>query len=106
MKKYILKKDLPFAKIGTEIILLSNHLDSHMGDYTKCALDSGHGYIEFPVPDKDFELWIEKTKPRLFWLNIHKSGDRYLCDSPFEARHTVWGEPGDNEIIKLCEVIE
>lgn len=87
MSKYILKKDLPFAKAGTEVKLVNEKKAIEYNGYQCDIYDLRDG-------------WIEEIKPREFLVFLNKEGfpiDIFLPD--------LAPERALDEVIKVREVL-
>ena len=60
--KYILKKDLPFAKAGETISYLVND---------GLTIRINNRYCDICLANKD--EWIEEVKPREWWITEHRN---------------------------------
>lgn len=103
MSKYILKRDLPFAKAGTKV----DQIRSSKGTEELSFIQVGN--CKCDLPDSEFIFdWIEEVKPREFELIFDACGDleRLLengSDLPIDNR----GSKNPNyKKIKVREVIE
>lgn len=65
MKEYILNKNLPFAKIGAEVIL------KNMAGYVMNEYNHELYYLA-PVGILDEGGWIKKNTPKEFYLALNK----------------------------------
>lgn len=91
--KYRLKKDLPFAKAGTEVDF--NKIDNII--YSKTTNDLCSGNREY------IDDWIEEVKPREFMINID---NQTICNA-YYAYPTERCKGLDLKgYIKVREVIE
>ena len=67
--KYKLKKDLPFAKAGAEIVHIEMSITQSRGyDLTSKGVRLWINK-EQDLDDMMNEGWIERVKPREFWIN-------------------------------------
>ena len=105
MKKYILKKDLPFAKAGTGVKIVFNANYS----YDLVTIPNQHlsGEQTIKINKDETENWVEEVKPRE-WNLIVSPGRPNIA---FENIHLAMYEADeikDNpvEIVKVREVIE
>lgn len=98
MSKYILKKDLPFAKAGTELDFLEDGVATVQSIYRErdacfiCELKDIDRLIE--------DNWVEEVKPREFLVFLNKEGfpiDIFLPD--------LAPERALDEVIKVREVL-
>ena len=97
--KYILKKDLPFAKAGTMI-----------DDILHCRGISSLSYIEIGNCKCELDAniinifdWIEAVKPRTFYINKTKNG---LLHAYYKENSALEGASfDDSETIKVVECI-
>ena len=99
--KYILKKDLPFAKAGAEVVfndkslcfeVKSDRWSSDSGDYKFV----GHSNKSSLIKDG----WIEEVKPREWIIEVTKE-QQYI--RPADAKGRLYSS--GSEIIKVREVI-
>ena len=91
MKKYILKKDLPFAKAGTEVDIVDGEgilFDGYHCDYVNTG----------ELVEKG---WIEEVKPRTFYINRMKSGELIA----YYLEHNAREDSVQSETIKVVECI-
>ena len=98
MKKYILKKDLPFAKAGTEVRIYTD-LESEID-----SIDILDNRVEISnMSDKQLlnEGWIEEVKPREFYINKTKSGELFA----YYKEENAIDVGGSTETIKVVECI-
>ena len=97
--KYKLKKDLPFAKAGTEARYFygvsQNHVDYNEVTQTVDIYQKNEGDL---ILWKD---WIEEVKPREWILEITKDS-HYI--RPPDATGKLYDS--NSEVIKVREVIE
>ena len=93
MKKYILKKDLPFAKAGDEVLIKKEGLPSIM---------TNSGYL-CDLPSFEFDNWIEEVKPRTFYINKTKNGGLYVYCK--EEQASLGATLDSTETIKVVECI-
>ncbi len=109
--KYRLKKDLPFAKAGSEVGLRAStanwvvYPDSKRRDLCYFI---GYNYNEGDLFDAG---WIEEIKPREFELYFDTCGDleKVFCDGKkikIDHRKQAVSKPVYSEIIKATEVLE
>ena len=111
--KYKLKKDLPFAKAGDDIIVGKTPMRKTIGiDFTMgeptvfSAITTGD--LEYLLADG----WIEEVKPREWWEvefqdaggNWVFNGYRYKYEK--QARYVATSTPQNARFIKVREVIE
>ena len=94
--KYKLKKDLPFAKAGTEIGIEKDQTS------TKDAILIRAGGEIYAIPRDDMGLWIEKVEPREWDLYIDKVTGR-PCNC---TMCLLMPRDPDSEKIRVREVIE
>lgn len=114
MSKYILKKDLPFAKAGIKIeqIQMSN---TALKSYDLFSNNEVRFWIN-TEKDLDYlisEGWIEEIKPREWWVlkpKDHSTAGQNVrfYKNPTYARDDYEKEVNESwfEIIKVREVIE
>ena len=100
--KYILKKDLPFAKAGAEVVfndkslcfeVKSDRWSSDSGDYKFV----GHSNKSSLIKDG----WIEEVKPRTFYINKTKGGELFA----YYKEENAIDVGGSTETIKVVECI-
>lgn len=121
-KKYRLKKDLPFAKAGTEVKIDDKFFVIKKDDFYLVGLklcraaqenilvDLIIGHID-DLPTLISEGWIEEVKPREWWMNIYPKNTQrsYLHPTRELAIHGKTagsGVRGDVETIRVQEVME
>ena len=88
--KYILKKDLPFAKAGETISYLVND---------GLTIRINNRYCDICLANKD--EWIEEVKPRTFYINRMKSGELIA----YYLEHNAREDSVQSETIKVVECI-
>ena len=116
-KKYILAKDLPFAKKGAEVKHNNHRIYVQRGEFSLGAIIDSFELIESIPTNIQKELqrlvdegWIEEVKPREFMLHFKKSnGEIYsIQDLTTKNGYNVIskfdGEGVDS--IKVREVLE
>lgn len=98
-KRYILKKDLPFAKAGT----LVDGARSSYGTEKLSNIRIGNCKCDVPDGVNIFD-WIEEVKPREFVMAIREDGvgSSWYSDTMYENLHNGTFK----EVIKVREVIE
>jgi len=95
-----LKKDLPFAKAGTEC-----HIDFEDDIYIETYLDY-HRDGKVYLGSKEYLLskdWIEEEKPREIWVNVYE-GNLSLTYNSKKAAKLMAGDKA--KTIKFIEVKE
>ena len=107
MKKYILKKDLPFAKAGIEIPIENLSLLIPFNDIHLCGAKRHFSYMviahEDDIPTLIKDGWIEEVKPREFYINKTKNG---LLHAYYKENSALEGASlDDSETIKVVECI-
>ena len=116
MKRYVLAKDLPYAKKGTEVRFNENRIFVQRGE---TRLEACIDALDFLGPNPEIiqkelqrlidEGWIEEVKPREFEVILNKNGSLVKFFNG-ESRFTYVNEPLSDyppfEIIKVREVLE
>lgn len=88
--KYKLKKDLPFAKAGEEV--LSNEppakriKDDTIKRFIRVATNNIYGLTEFDIPTDTFYDWIEEVKPRELYVEFFRDTNK-ISDSSFDLTY-------------------
>jgi len=90
MPKYILKKDLPFAKAGEEVKIIN---EGKAIEAKGCQCD---------IPDLFLNDWIEETKPREFRIAVYEDGREELIPSNRYFPENM----GMKKIIRTLEIID
>ena len=111
--KYILKKDLPFAKAGIisqdfdgDKIIFGNIGTEFESDNKKFMLSEDYWFYKLHIPQLISEGWIEEVKPREFYLyDDQLAGEKIWYNTIEEAKEDLarWAH---KKVIKVREVIE
>ena len=102
--KYILKKDLPFAKAGSEVTKEKLYVPN---DPRECYLVDtywGQRYVIGFVHDILTESFIEEVKPREWWVRILDENHIEITKNEIEL--AGWSFDRLSKIIKVREVIQ
>ena len=97
--KYVLKRDLPFAKAGTEVGIFGRLGCTPLVVYSSKSVDIGKEYVDLFIA----EGWIEeKSEPREWWLGINETGGN-STSYPLLKKDDLVNEY--DEVIKIREVL-
>ena len=104
--KYILKKDLPFANRGAEILFGLNDwcYVVHKKAKEEGGIEDGNTWIG-RKQDLIDSGWIEEVKPREFILHLDKNNIGVMVEHYDLGKHYEKYSK-DSEVIRVCEVIE
>ena len=96
--KYKLKKDLPFAKAGAEVILDKGVFYFVDGERT--------WYLGQKI-ENNLDDWIEEVRPREWWIERHTAINQYE-DNNIVMHETKPSKCGscDSELINVQEIIK
>lgn len=107
--KHILKKDLPFAKIGAEVFSDMNPSKELNSDHNIACVKSEVSWLDEIIEIGGLRTllddgWIEEVKPREFFVNILKDSEKLFIyhDEDIAKR----GHAPTEETIKVREVLE
>ena len=95
--KYVLAKDLPFAKAGSKIKIEFNEI------LIKTEEGSPFGYHQYSDQFLQHLIdcgWIKEVKPREFYVRVSKNIPISICEDLEPLKDF------SNEIIKVREVLE
>ncbi len=106
--KYGLKKDLPFAKVGAEVKIVSSYAGSPLHNYYSLSIkgDLIEEWYRIEIPKERFTDWVEEVKPREWWLVITNLGFETGFSSEELAIEYANQHCNNSGIIKVREVIE
>ena len=113
-KKYILAKDLPFAKRGTEVNVSGDRIFVQRGKSKLEACidalelwDSTSENIQKELQRLINEGWVEEAKPREFKLTLNKDGTFAAFHNPaIGVSYNALTRYPPFETIKVREVLE
>lgn len=107
MKKYILKKDLPWMKAETIFWFENENMKIKGSTLLASCYETTKDYFftndDGNFDESDFEDcgWIEKVKPREFFVRVSGKTPISVCEDIEPLKSS-----GDYEIIKVREVLE
>ena len=97
--KYKLKRDLPFAKAGAEVKIISVYSNEFPHSFYTLSIkgDLIKDWYRIEIPKDRFTEWIEEAKPR-DWYAVVQGDSIYGCESD--------NYPSNTSKIKVREVLE
>ncbi len=100
--KYILKKDLPFAKAGTAVGVSKNAGGVPMCLWEHTTPDISKDFIEQLITDG----WIEEVKPREFWVLKSSKSGLAVCSTEERADDLADEFVEENQNVEIIKVTE
>ena len=106
--KYRTTKDLPFAKVGTEILFVKN--EDLLPTFSLRNINPENEWVVMEGQEKRWERyildgWIEEEKPREFYIPIDRDTGKLLAsDKPMDKGYSG-GWTLAVEVIKVREIL-